>query len=163
MAKKKRKKTPKKNGRPSKLNKIDLGVVYRLAAQSLTEEQIAKVLDISVPTLNKYKKRPDFLKALKEGKVDPDRQVELSLFKRANGFQYTETTYEAIKIGKTKTPGLKVKEVVKLVVPDVLAQIFWLKNRKPEEWRDRQEVGLNVKGNVKLINQVPSHSNKKKK
>lgn len=37
------------------------------------------------------------------------------------------------------------KEVTKEVQPDVTAQIFWLKNRKPEEWRDKREVGLSGK------------------
>ena len=41
------------------------------------------------------------------------------------------------------------KEIVKEVTPDTTAQIFWLKNRKPEEWRDKKDVA--VEGSVNSV------------
>lgn len=41
--------------------------------------------------------------------------------------------------------GTKIKTVVKQVVPDTTAQIFWLKNRKPEQWRDKRDVSVDGK------------------
>ncbi len=32
------------------------------------------------------------------------------------------------------------KKVKKQVAPNPTAAIFWLKNRKPDEWRDRKET-----------------------
>ena len=64
-----------------------------------------------------------------------DRQVENALLKRALGYKYDEVTQENIKGELVVT-----KVVTKEVQPDVTAQIFWLKNRKPEEWRDKKEI-----------------------
>ena len=78
------------------------------------------------------KKFPALSAVLKESKEVVDREVENALLKRALGYSYTET--------KTKKEGGVITEVttiVKEVVPDVTAQIFWLKNRKPETWRDK--------------------------
>ena len=165
MAKKQKKKIlpKKKNGRPSKISTIDLGLLERLAEQGLTDKQMAKVLNITERTLNNYKKKDKkFFHSLKKGKLNPNEQVKQSLFKRANGFEYTETTYERIKIGKAKTPALKVKEVVKLVIPDVLAQIFWLTNREPDEWKHRQQLEHigEIKVPVTIVNKIPKHFNK---
>ncbi|WP_333657020.1 hypothetical protein [Tissierella praeacuta] len=76
-----------------------------------------------------------------------DRQVENALLKRALGYKYEEVTYERTEVmgideaGNTDmAPGTKIKTVIKEVVPDTTAQIFWLKNRKPNEWRDKRDI-----------------------
>ena len=87
---------------------------------------------IRAGTLYDWKNRfPDFSEALKKGKEVVDRQVENALLKRALGYTYAEITYE---------DGVETKRVIKEVVPDTTAQIFWLKNRKPEIWRDKREI-----------------------
>ena len=102
------------------------------ARDGLTDEQIAKNIGINRDTLYRWKKAyPDFSDALKRGKEVIDRQVENALLKRALGYTYDEVTFEG---------GVEVKRVRKQVVPDTTAQIFWLKNRKPEDWRDKREI-----------------------
>lgn len=106
------------------------------ARDGLTEEQIAKNMGITRSTLSEWKKKyPDISDTLKKGKDVIDRQVENALLKRALGYEYEEIkkVYEGDK--------LKEKTITKkMVVPDTTAQIFWLKNRKPDKWRDKQEV-----------------------
>jgi transcriptional regulator with XRE-family HTH domain len=107
------------------------------ARDGLTEEQIAKNLGISRATLENYKKNHlDFLDTLKKGKEVIDIQVENALLKRALGYKYVETTKEPNETGEL----VVTKEVLKEVQPDTTAQIFWLKNRKPKQWRDKQEI-----------------------
>ena len=102
------------------------------ARDGLTDEQIAKNIGINRDTLYRWKKAyPDFSDALKRGKEVIDRQVENALLKRALGYTYDEVTFE---------DGVEVKRVRKQVAPDTTAQIFWLKNRKPEDWRDKREI-----------------------
>ena len=102
------------------------------ARSGLTDEQLAHNMGIATSTLYEWKKRyPEISESLKSNKEIADIAVENALYKRAIGYQYTETTKEAGKV---------VKTVVKEVVPDTTAQIFWLKNRQPERWRDKQEV-----------------------
>lgn len=109
------------------------------ARDGLTDEQIAKNMGVSVSTLNNWKNmHPDILESLKRGKEVVDRQVENALLKRALGYEYTETTREAVKDPDTGDVEMRVtKKVTKQVVPDTTAQIFWLKNRKPDKWRDK--------------------------
>lgn len=102
------------------------------ARDGLTDEQIAKNIGINRDTLYRWKKaHSDISDALKRGKEVIDRQVENALLTRALGYTYDEVTFEG---------GVEVKRVRKQVVPDTTAQIFWLKNRKPEEWRDKREI-----------------------
>ncbi|MGL6058998.1 MAG: helix-turn-helix domain-containing protein, partial [Culicoidibacterales bacterium] len=60
-----------------------------------------------------------------------------SLLKRALGYEYDEVTTTTYSNGEEET-----KRVTKHVVPDTTAQIFWLKNRKPDDWRDKKDVNL---------------------
>ena len=104
------------------------------ARDGLTDEQIAKNMGIRRSTLADWKsKYPDISDTLKKGKEIVDVQVENALLKRALGYDYTE---ESIERGPQ---GTKVKQTVKHVVADTTAQIFWLKNRRPDKWRDKVE------------------------
>lgn len=109
------------------------------ARDGLTDEQIAKNMDISRSTLNEWKKKyPCISDTLKKGKEVVDIEVENALLKRALGYSYTETTKERCLNGQTgKYELVATKTITKEVVPDTTAQIFWLKNRKPEVWRDK--------------------------
>lgn len=116
-------------------------IIEGWARDGLIDEQIAKNIGISRSTLSVWKtKYPDISDALKKGKEVVDREVENALLKRALGYRYTETTKEAVKDPETGEVKMTVtKEVTKQVSPGTTAQIFWLKNRKPDKWRDKQE------------------------
>lgn len=119
------------------------------ARNGLTDEQIAHNMGIRRSTLYEWKKRfPVISDTLKKGKEVVDIQVENALLKRALGYSYTEITKERVidydpKTGEVIGSHMEItKEVIKEVQPDVTAQIFWLKNRKPDVWRDRKDLGL---------------------
>ena len=112
--------------------KDKLILIQGMARDGLTQQQIADNLGINVDTLIEYKKKyTDFSEALKKGKEVVDIEVENALLKRALGYKYDEVTYEN---------GVETKRVTKEVQPDTTAQIFWLKNRKPSNWKDRVET-----------------------
>ena len=114
--------------------KEGLTLIGGWARDGLTDEQIAHNMGISRSTLNEWKKKyPDISDTLKKGKDVVDIQVENALLKRALGYKYKETTKELTKSGFM----MVTKEVIKEVVPDTTAQIFWLKNRRPDKWRDK--------------------------
>lgn len=102
------------------------------ARDGLTDEQIAHNCGISRTTLHQWKKQfPELSEALKRGKEVVDYEVENALLKRALGYEYTEVMTEESDVGA------KRRETTKQAVPDIKAQIFWLKNRKPGKWRDK--------------------------
>ena len=112
------------------------------ARDGLINEQIATNMGISRSTLNAWcEKYPDISNALKRGKEVVDRQVENALLKRALGYEYEEVSEEYDEDGIV----VKKKVTKKRVVPDTTAQIFWLKNRKHAEWRDRQTVEVSAR------------------
>lgn len=127
------------------------------ARDGLTDKQIAANIGISETSLKTWKKRFSAISdALKKGKEPVDFEVENALLKRAKGYEVTEdeTVY---KVSGTRTDengkivpildykGAKVIRRKRHVPPDTAALIFWLKNRKPEQWRDKREyVGADI-------------------
>lgn len=112
------------------------------ARDGLTDEQIAHNCGCGVRTLYDWKEQyPQILQALKKGKEVVDIQVENALLKRALGYRYDEVTREKVKDPVTGFSCLSTtKKVTKEVLPDTTAQIFWLKNRRPDKWRDRVDI-----------------------
>ena len=112
-------------------------------------EQIAENIGINPATLYDWKKKyPEISEALKKGKEVVDIEVENALLKRALGYEYTETKTEEYLV--EGVPVKRVTKTVKEVVPDTTAQIFWLKNRRPGQWRDKHDMELS--GEVKAGN-----------
>ena len=116
------------------------------ARNGLTDEQIAKNMGISRSTLAEWKKKySDISDTLKKGKDVVDIEVENALLKKALGYSYKETTKELSVDKQTGESKLIVtKEVTKHIAPDTAAGIFWLKNRRPDEWRDRVQEDNNA-------------------
>ena len=119
------------------------------ARDGLTDEQIAHNMGVSTATLYNYKRdHLEILEALKKGKEVVDIEVENALLKRALGYEYTETKTEEYMV--EGVPVKRVTKTVKEVIPDTTAQIFWLKNRRPMQWRDKHDMELS--GEVKAVN-----------
>ena len=118
------------------------------ARDGLTDEQIAKNMGISRSTLNVWKeKHSDISDTLKRDKEIADIQVENALFKRACGYNAKIKKTFKVKTILYNEDGKKVKEVEELktatdevhIPADTTAQIYWLNNRKPEQWRNKRD------------------------
>lgn len=122
------------------------------ARDGLIDEQIAKNLGIAYSTFKVYKnKHSAFSAALKKGKEVVDFEVENALKKRALGYKYNEITQEPVEVGEGITVLQTTKIVTKYAPPDTTAQIFWLKNRKPDKWRDRPTEDANATGQLEQL------------
>ena len=129
------------------------------ARDGLTDEQIAKNMGISKATLYRWKdKYCDICDALKKGKEIVDIEVENALYKKATG--YTVEVTKPIKLKEVKYEnGRKVseKEYIEMateevyIPPETAAQVFWLKNRRPDKWRDKVEA-VDDATNAPIIN-----------
>jgi hypothetical protein len=101
----------------------------------MTNYEISELLDCNEQTLYVWAaKHKDFSQALKAGKDPADDRVERSLYHRATGY----TRKKIVK--KVDENGVEQEhEVIEHVPPDVTACIFWLKNRRRQNWRDRPD------------------------
>ena len=130
-------------GRPTKFKKEFCEVTTKLCRLGLTDVELAEFFNVSKSTINLWKKDfPDFSDSIREGKIIADMKVVDSLYKRANGFTYTEVKEEYEDNQKTKTTKTK-----KTALPDTRAQEFWSKNRRPDLWRDKKETDITSGGN----------------
>jgi len=124
-------------GRPTKYDPAYPEQAAKLCELGATDEQIADFFKVSPSTLYLWKhEHPDFSEALKAGKQAADERVARSLYQRAVGYEY-----DGMKVfmpaGASEPVYAPVRERMH---PDTTAAIFWLKNRRPGEWRDKQEV-----------------------
>lgn len=119
------------------------------ARDGLTDVQIAHNIGIHIGTLYEWKKRyPKFNDAIKRGKEVVDIIVENALLKSALGYSYDEVTKVRIDDEASgKSEIVEVKRVTKDMAPNPTSLIFWLKNRKPEVWRDSKKVDANIEVN----------------
>lgn len=136
------------------LTEDGLSRIEAWARDGLTDIQIAHNMGIKERTFSEWKGRFDAIRAaLKKGKAPVDLEVENALLKRALGYQYEETTTEIHEIptGRFDADGKQIMRQVrhirktqKTALPDTTAQIFWLKNRKPKQWRERVEAAHEI-------------------
>jgi DNA-binding XRE family transcriptional regulator len=102
------------------------------AGRGFTDKQLGEMFGVTEQTINNWKHEfPEFFEALQAGKAVCDDAVERSLFQRAMGYSHPDTHV---------TGNGKIIPIVKHYPPDPTSMIFWLKNRRKERWRDKQEV-----------------------
>ena len=107
------------------------GIAYDLYRRGHTDAEIAAKIGIGVSTLYDWlKKRKEFLEAKRQAKRYLDDTVEAALYKKAVGYDYKGKHY----------PG------------DNTCMIFWLKNRRPREWRDRKEIQVDAE--IKAVSEL---------
>lgn len=124
-------------GRPKSdiYSKINLDHVRFLCEKGCTDVEMCNFFGVCEKTWNVWKeKHPEFYAVLQEAKSVADSEVERSLFERAKGYVHPEEKIFC-------TDGMIVRaDTIKHYPPDPTSCIFWLKNRQPDRWRDKQEV-----------------------
>jgi len=121
--------------RPSKFKDTFIAQAEKLCKLGATDIEVADFFEVDVRTIYRWKADHDgFCQALKAGKSESDDRVERSLFARATGYEHEEVDIRVVGGAIVQTP------IRKYYPPDTTAGIFWLKNRRPDDWRDKQEV-----------------------
>jgi len=119
--------------------------VEKLCRLGYTDKDLASFFNVSINTIHNWKKRhPDFFLALLKGKQEADSKVAEALYRNAIGFDYYENHPVKLKrkIFDDNGKVISTEEHVQVVSlkkhsrPDTTAQIYHLKNRRPDLWRD---------------------------
>lgn len=128
--------------RPTEYKEAYVEGARKLARLGATDAEIADFYDVDVRTIYRWKNTHDaFCQALKAGKDEADNRVERALYHRAVGYEQEE-----VRIFMPAGADAPVyAPYTAKIAPDTTAAIFWLKNRRPEEWRDRQSVEMTGK------------------
>lgn len=133
--------TDKQGGRPTKYKEEYNEQVVKLCKLGATDAEIADFFGVCEATINNWKLEDNmFLESIKEGKIIADMNVVNSLYKKAMGFQYVET-----RIGDNDTV-----ITTKQSLPDTTAIMAWLNNRRPKDFRNKQEVEHS--GTIDVVN-----------
>jgi hypothetical protein len=131
-------------GRPTLYKEEFNEQVEKLCKLGATDNEIADFFEVDVSSINNWKiSHPEFFESIKKGKILADSNVADRLYQRALGFEHDG---EEIKIADGEVIRVPIR---KIYPPDATAAIFWLKNRRSKEWRDKQEVeqsgGITIK------------------
>lgn len=155
----------KKIGRPSKFDTDMMSIVTNLTKKGATQAEIAAIIGVDTRTLQRWmSKNEDFRRVVREGRSVSDEMVEISLFKLANGYSLPESKFfpertvtqeinpETKSVTKKVVTEYKPKTVMKFFPPDQRAIAFWLKNRSPSKWKDKNETDITSSdGSVKIV------------
>jgi hypothetical protein len=133
-------------GRPSSYKPEYAEQAYKLCLLGAKDTEMADFFGVTEKTFNNWKTdHKEFLQSLKEGKEYADANVASRLYQRAMGYSHPED-----KIFNDNGVPLVVP-TIKHYPPDTAAAIFWLKNRRKEQWRDKQDMEVNVKEMPEII------------
>lgn len=129
---------PSKGGAPEKYKPEFVRIAQKACELGATDREVGDILGVTERTITNWRlKYPAFAAATVVGKQVADQRVIQSLYRRAIGY-----SYDAIKVMMPAGADQPLRvDYVEHIPPDVTAEIFWLKNRLPAEWRDRHEIG----------------------
>lgn len=127
-------------GRPSEYRDEYAAQAAKLCAFGATDDEMADFFEVHRATIYRWKlDHPEFCDAIKNAKEIADERVERSLYQKATGYDYTEEQAIKIKVEQYKEE-VEVTEVRRHSPADTTAAIFWLKNRRKDQWRDKQDI-----------------------
>jgi len=145
---------PRKPGHPTLYKPEYAEQAQSLAELGATDDRLADFFKVTVRTIYNWKtQHEEFFQALKAGKAVADAMVERSLFHRAIGYE-TDAVKIFMPAGATEPVYAPYRERIQ---PDTTACIFWLKNRQPERWRDKQDIAHSGTVTVERVQYLLSH------
>ena len=136
-------------GRPTSYREEFSEQTYKLCLLGATDKELADFFEVCEKTINTWKKDyPEFLQSLKRGKTLADANVVSRLYERATGYSHEDVHISNFQGDITQPP------IMKRYPPDTTAAIFWLKNRNPQEWREKKIIDVGMGSMADVLRQL---------
>ena len=143
-----------KGGRPTSYKNEFADQAFNYCLLGATDAELATFFEVVESTINKWKKDyPEFSESIKKGKVQADAVIASSLYNQQQAFKTKSVTYNA-KGQRTEIESIEIVDLQQELPPDTTAGIFWLKNRNPDNWRDKTSTELTGKDGKDLISSI---------
>ena len=140
----------KKKGRPTAYKAEYKDQARRLCLLGATDSDLADFFGVTETSINNWKiKHPDFFESLRQGKIVADAHVAESLYARAVGYEHPEE-----KIMQHQGKVVRA-QTTKRYPPDTQAAALWLKNRRPDDWRDDKHIHVEHGGEQRVLMVLP--------
>lgn len=108
-----------------------------------TNKELAEVLGVSERTIaNWIAAHPEFKTALSSGKLIADANVAAALYKTAVGYSHEDIDIRTVALGMNQGSEIVITPITKIVQPNPISIQWWLKNRRPADWKDKSEVSV---------------------
>jgi hypothetical protein len=149
---KKKSKAKHPGGRPSAFKPEYVDLVYKYCLLRATDRELARLFKVTEKTINYWKNTyPEFCQALNNGKHVADAEISQALYKRAMGYERKSVELRVVNNKVVK------KNSVKYYPPDIKSIVFWLKNRQPKKWREKNEwkQGLDERAVEVILGALP--------
>ena len=122
-------------GRPTVFKSEYSEQAAKLCALGATDFELADFFGVDTRTIYRWKNTiEEFCHAVTCGKDKADERVERALFNRAVGY-----SFESEKVFQFQGEVVRAP-IVEHIPPDPSAAKLWLTNRRPESWREKQEI-----------------------
>jgi hypothetical protein len=119
----------------TKTFKLTPRLFEKLFSYGMENESICDALEITTDEFKEIAQQEEYARALKRGKARADFNMIEQLYQKAIGYEHTDYHFYSYQ-GELFT-----KEYTKRYPPDLPSIIFWLKNRRPAEWKEKVESG----------------------
>jgi hypothetical protein len=126
-------------GRPTLYRSKFAEIARRMCAQGATRADLADRFGVTINTVVAWQlEHQEFSASCKQGRDAADQRVEQSFYERAVGY-----TYDSEKV--LVVEGEVIRAPIKAhVPPDPRAAEFWLRNRRPDRWKDTKQLETRV-------------------
>ena len=122
-------------GRPTTYRPENAEIARNSCIVGATNESLAERFGVCRRTIDNWIATiPEFSDAVRQGREVADEAVISALFARATGMEQKMTKVFCHR-GQPVTANYTVQ-----LPPDVRACIFWLRNRRPEQWRENRPL-----------------------
>ena len=133
-------------GRPTLYREEYAEQAFKYCLLGATDADLARLFEVEEKTINNWKNEyPEFLQSIKAGKEDADAEIAEKLYHKAKGYEHPEDKIFLHEGQPVIVP------TTRHYAPDTLAAMYWLNNRNPNRWKQKQEVDISINGDLNIF------------